>query len=99
MKTTANSYIDRNGNVWTKNEYTFEQASIASKSLVNCYGCINCVACNDCTDCVSCVGCVGCKRCNSCQCCSNCADSADCIRCDGFTRAKELPGDNNLTFA
>jgi len=57
-------WIDENNNSWDANQYTEEQATKYSKSLVSCYDCINC---KNCKKCGLCLDCKDCRYCTGCE--------------------------------
>lgn len=73
-------YEDENDNRWSKSRFTLVKATVASKSLVNCYNCIDCI---DCHNCYGCIDCNGCKGCTGCRCCRGCATCRYCVGCVG----------------
>ena len=66
------------GNYWSKDTYTYEQAKILSETLVNCDNCLDCSDCVDCRDLKKCSNCSGCKGCFNCYKCIDCVNCNDC---------------------
>ena len=47
-----------NGNYWSKDKYSYDEAVELSKTLVNCDNCLDCKDCYGCLDCVFCKYCI-----------------------------------------
>lgn len=63
------------GNKWSKNRYSLEEAYKHSKTLKECVNCIDCIECSYCTNCINCEKCVLCFNCEDCIDCKYCVES------------------------
>lgn len=63
------------GNKWSKNRYSLEEAYNYSKTLKECVNCIDCIECSYCTNCINCEKCVLCFNCEDCNDCKYCVES------------------------
>lgn len=93
-----NYWVDRStNNRYNKNDYSFQEAEKAFKTLINCKNCTDCIDCIDCTDCHNCLKCIHCIECKDCSyntyctnCtktlnsnhCNDCNDCSECIHCN-----------------
>ena len=98
-------FIDKNGNKWSSQKYTREQAKKHSQNLVNCKDCIDCIGCVDCYGCKDCIKCVVCRNCNnciycisckSCDSCKICKKSQECINCKNTIKAYKLNNETHI---
>jgi len=91
MKKNGDYWEGKNGNKWSTELYTKEQAIAAEKTLVNCKYMVNCSYCFDCSDCYDCSGCSSCSRCSRCSNSSGCSGCSDCSGCSGCSGFKSNP--------
>lgn len=94
-------WMDDNGNMWRKPQYSKDDAIKASEGLRDCYLCVDCESCTnsrrcagcrnmlDCFDCTCCYECTGCQHCQSCRRCSLCSNCDDCFACRLLTFSKK----------
>ena len=94
MEKLKGYYVDANGNRWTSEYFTEQDAEKMSDNLIGCKDCKDCIDCKGCTKCENCISCTDCKKCrfcNDCIKCSSCFDCMNCIECRGLTGTlKEL---------
>ena len=72
-----------NGNYWSKDKYSYDEAVELSKTMVNCDNCLDCSDCVDCKKCVDCNSCDNCENCDGCIDCKYCEVYTDCVNVDG----------------
>ena len=53
------------GNIYSKNKYSLEEAEQLNATLKNCSNCIDCSYCTDCGSCENCHTCINCCSCIS----------------------------------
>ena len=80
MRKEGNFWVAQNGNKWSRELWSEDEAIRDSVTLQNCTNCTNCSDCKNCSDCISCHGCENCKDCNSCILCKDCTDCEACVR-------------------
>ncbi len=97
-------YMDENGNCWSKDKFTEEEAIEKSKTLINCFHCLNCENgnechyCVECLDCDNCYKCVNCKNCKNCVKCIKCKDCENCRNCKNCVKCNDCHSCDNLTY-
>ena len=67
-----------NGNKYSKELYSYDDAERASKTLFNCENCIDCLKCENCKDCYNCEFCYDCVNCENCYFCQECFECKNC---------------------
>lgn len=80
-------------NKWSKSSYTFDEAELLSKTLINCSYCIDCEACHYCRRCTACVNLHFCDDCSGCVDCSFSEALEDCDSVHYSYAIKEADGD------
>jgi hypothetical protein len=75
-------WVDQNGNKWSVDIYSREDAIKSSDSLSCCTDCINCRHCSFCTGCENCVNCFQCIDCKKCESCTRCDSCYNCFNVD-----------------
>lgn len=94
MESLPNYWKDHNGNLWSKANYTEEEALAESKTLLQCRGCLDsknldhcnfCNYCEDCTACHDCTSCIDSAGLAHCLGCSDCFDSAGLCFCKNLS--------------
>ena len=60
------------GNYWSRDKYSYNEALEASKTLYECKNCVDCKYCDMCNSCEYCFGCNDCNECESCITCTLC---------------------------
>lgn len=72
-------WIDKCGNTWDANLYSYKNAMGLSRGLVNCTNCHECISCTNCSCCANCTDCDDCWYCEACSHCSAVQFSSYCI--------------------
>lgn len=82
-------WMDENNNTWDKNRYTKEEATMWSKTIIDCYDCHNCNDCNNCNYCFDCHNCNNCGYCSGCSNCFDCNYCRDCCNCSNCSKCSD----------